>query len=140
MNLRTRSIPRSTTAGEEIDAIIEGEIGWKRAMLLRLRAVVRHADPDMIEEVKWKKPSNPAGVPVWSRGGIVCVGGVLKNAVRLTFPTGARLKDPKHLFNACLSANWMWAIDFAEGDPIDTKGVTSLVREAVKYNSRANAK
>ncbi len=89
----------------------------------------------MIEEVKWKKPSNPMGVPVWSHDGIVCIGEALKKAVRLTFPKGALLKDPKHLFNARLDSNSVRAIDFAEDDGVDEAALKALVLEAVRVNA-----
>jgi hypothetical protein len=88
----------------------------------------------MIEEVKWKKPSNPMGVPVWSHDGTVCLGDTLKNAVRLTFPKGARMDDPKKLFNTRLDSKTVRAIDFHEGDNLDEAALKSLIVEAVKQN------
>jgi len=87
------------SASQQIDAIVQKTTGWRGERLGQLRALIRGADPGVIEEVKWKKPSRPEGVPVWSHDGNVCIGEVLKNAVRLTFPKGAQLKDPKGLFN-----------------------------------------
>jgi hypothetical protein len=87
-----------------------------------------------VEEVKWRKPSRPEGVPTWSRQGLVCIGEPLKNAVRLTFPKGARLRDPKRLFNARLVGNSVRAIDFYEGVPVDEAALQALVREAVDLN------
>lgn len=89
----------------------------------------------MIEEVKWKKPSRPSGVPVWSHDGIVCIGEALKSAVRLTFPTGARLKDPKRLFNTRLDSKTVRAIDFVDGAAIDERALKALILEAVKFNT-----
>src|SRR5579884_994301 len=89
---KTRAGMNEPAASEQIDAIIEKIGGWRGERLARLRAVIRSADVDLIEEVKWKKPSRPEGVPVWSHDGIVCIGEALKNAVRLTFPNGAQLK------------------------------------------------
>lgn len=89
----------------------------------------------MIEEVKWKKPSNPMGVPVWSHDGIVCLGDTLKNAVRLTFPKGAQIKDPKKLFNTRLDNNTVRAIDFHEGDTVEEAALKALILEAVKQNT-----
>ncbi len=124
-------------ASEEIDAMIKGSGGWKGEKLSGLRAIIRKACPDIVEEVKWKKPSNPLGAPVWSLNGIVCTGGILKNAVRITFPHGAQMKDPKKLFNACLEGNAMRAIDFREDDAIDENGLKALILEAVRMNSKA---
>lgn len=89
----------------------------------------------MVEEVKWKKPSRPEGVPVWSHGGILCVADTLKNAVRLTFPKGAQLQDPKRLFNARLDSNSVRAIDFREGDAIDEAALRALILEAGELNA-----
>jgi hypothetical protein len=85
--------------------------------------------------VKWKKPSNPMGVPVWSHNGIICVGDTLKNAVRLTFPKGATMKDPKKLFNTRLDSSTVRAIDFHEGDNVDEAALKALILEAVKQNT-----
>src|SRR2546423_10378930 len=98
------------SASEQIDAIVRKTIGWRGDRLGQLRAVIKDADPGLIEEVKWKKPSRPEGVPVWSHDGIICVGETLKNAVRLTFPKGAQLKDPNGLFNTSLLLNTVRAI------------------------------
>ena len=89
----------------------------------------------MVEEVKWKKPSNPRGVPVWSHDGILCVGDTLKNAVRLTFPKGAQLTDPKKLFNTRLDSNTVRAIDFHEGEAVNETALKALILEAVKLNT-----
>ena len=103
-------------------------------MLSGLRAVILTADPSLVEEVKWKKPSNPLGVPVWSRDGMVCFGNILKSAVRLTFPKGAQVKDPRGLFNTRLDSEMVRAIDFFEGDTIVKAGLKALVLEAVRLN------
>jgi hypothetical protein len=89
----------------------------------------------VVEEVKWKKPTNPMGVPVWSHDGIICAGGTLKNSVRLTFPKGAQTKDPKKLFNASLNGNALRAIDFHEGDTVDEAALKALILEAVELNT-----
>jgi hypothetical protein len=113
-----------------------GELGdWRGDRLSQLRALIKNADRDVVEEVKWKKPSNPTGVPVWSHDGIVCIGEALKNAVRLTFPKGAVLDDPKKLFNARLDSNSVRAIDFREGDKVDEDAVKALIQEAVLLNT-----
>lgn len=106
------------------------ELGdWRGAMLARLRAVVRDADPDVIEEWKWR------GVPVWEHDGIICTGETYKAVVKMTFPKGAALNDPKKLFNSSLDGNVRRAIDFREGEKIDTKALKALVRAAVKLNT-----
>jgi len=104
-------------------------------MIGRIRRLIIAADPAAVEEQKWKKPSNPAGVPVWYHNGILCHAGALKNRVRLTFLKGAALKDTKGLFNACLEGNSMRAIDIREGDPVDEEGIQSLVRAAAALNA-----
>ena len=104
-------------------------------MLSQLRALIKKADAGMIEEVKWKKPSNPTGVPVWSHDGIVCIGEALKNAVRLTFPKGASIKDSKRLFNARLESHSIRAIDFHEGDAVDEAALKVIILEAVRLNT-----
>ena len=112
-----------------------GELGdWRGDRLSQLRALIKNADRDVVEEVKWKKPSNPTGVPVWSHDGIVCIGEALKNAVRLTFPKGAVLDDSKKLFNARLDSNSVRAIDFREGHKVDEDAVKALIQEAVLLN------
>jgi hypothetical protein len=94
------------------------------------------ADPAVVEEVKWKKPSRPEGVPVWSHDGMICVGDTLKNAVRLTFQRGAQMKDPKKLFNTRLDSNTVRAIDFHEGEAVDEAALKALILEAVGLNTR----
>ncbi len=123
------------SASQEIDEIIKKTAGWRGKKLSQLRTIINHADPDVIEEVKWKKPSNPEGVPVWSRNGILCIGEALKNVVRLTFTKGAQIKDPKKLFNTRLDSKSVRAIDFIESDKIDEAALTSLIQEAVKINT-----
>ena len=104
-------------------------------MLSRLREIVLSADPAISEDVKWRKPSRPEGVPVWSADGNVCIGEMLKNAVRLTFPKGAHIKDPKKLFNARLDSKSVRAIDVHEGDTPPTAALKALVLEAVRVNA-----
>ena len=122
-------------AAQEIDAIISNADDWRGELLSRLRGIVLAADPAIDEDVKWRKPSRPEGVPVWSIGGIVCIGEMLKSAVRLTFPKGAQLKDPKALFNARLDSKSVRAIDFREGGKLPEADLKALVREAVVLNS-----
>jgi hypothetical protein len=119
---------------QEVDAIISNADDWRGEMLSRLRGIVLAADPAISEDVKWKKPSRPEGVPVWSVHGIVCIGEMLKNAVRLTFPKGAELKDPKQLFNARLDSKTVRAIDFRDGDKLPEADLKALVLEAVNVN------
>ncbi len=123
-----------TSATEEIDAIIEKADDWRGEMLARLRTVVLAAAPAIEETVKWKKPSRPEGVPVWVANGNVCIGEMLKRAVRLTFPRGAQLKDPKKLFNARLDSGSVRAIDVPEGAQVAEAALTALVRAAVALN------
>ena len=108
---------------------------WRIAMLARIRDLIKEADPEIVEERKWKKPSNPAGVPVWSHDGIVCTGETYKNAVKVTFFKGAALKDPAGLFTSSLDGNARRAIDFHEGDAIDERALKALVKAAVKLNA-----
>jgi hypothetical protein len=118
-----------------IDAIINEPGDWRGKTLSRVRAIVKKTDPAMVEDVKWRKPSRPQGVPVWSRDGIVCIGETLKNAVRLTFPKGAQIKDPKKLFNTRLESNTVRAIDFHEGATVDEIALKALILEAVGLNT-----
>lgn len=108
---------------------------WRSKKLSELRGVIKKADPALVEEVKWRKPSRPDGVPVWTRDGNVCIGEILKNAVRLTFPKGALVKDPKKLFNTRLTSNSVRAIDFFEGVKVDEVALKALIRDAVKVNT-----
>ena len=123
-----------TNASQEIDSIINGLGDWRGETLARLRASIRGASPGVVEEVKWKKPSKPAGVPVWSHDGIVCIGDALRNSVRLTFPKGALIADPKKLFNARLDSKTNRAIDVREGEPVDDAAFAALIRDAVRLN------
>lgn len=122
------------SAAEEIDAIITHADDWRGAVLARLRAIVLAADPAIGEDVKWKKPSRPEGVPVWTCNGNVCIGEMLKNAVRLTFPKGAQLDDPAAVFNTRLTSATVRAVDFADGAELPEAALTALVRQAVRLN------
>jgi len=124
-----------TPIPKQIDAIIAEPGGWRSAMFAHLRDVIRMADPSIVEDVKWKKPSRPMGVPVWCRDGNLCIGEALKNAVRLTFPQGAQIKDGKHLFNARLDSNSVRAIDFHEGDRVDEAALKAFIVQAVRLNA-----
>ena len=118
-----------------IDARIEALGDWRGETLARVRALIKEADPDVVEEVKWRKPSNMSGVPVWSHAGIICTGETYKDKVKLTFARGASLEDPSGLFNASLEGNTRRAIDLHERDEIDEEPFKALVRAAVALNS-----
>src|SRR5256714_7335783 len=122
------------SASRQIDDIVRRMAGWRGERLGQLRALIRSADPGVFQEVKSKKPSRPEGVPVWSHDGIVCIGEALKNAVRLTFPKGAQLKDPKGLFNTRLGSKTVRAIDFHEGDAINESALRALILEGARLN------
>ena len=125
--------PPQGAAAEAIDAQIRALGDWRGAMLARVRALVHQADPNVVEELKWR------GVPVWSHDGIVCTGETYKSAVKMTFAKGASLDDPAGLFNASLDGNTRRAIDFREGDEIDEAALMALVRAAVALNTAARA-
>jgi hypothetical protein len=119
-------------ASEQIDDIIIKTDGWRGAMLSKLREVITQADAGIVEEVKWKKPSKPEGVGVWMYNGKnICMADVLKNAVRLTFPKGAQIKDPNGLFNTRLDSKSVRAIDFYESGNVDTDALMQVVREVL---------
>ena len=122
-----------------IDARFEELSDWRGETLARVRRLIKEADPDVVEELKWRKPSNPGGVPVWSHAGMICTGETYKNVVKMTFAKGASLEDPSGLFNASLDGNTRRAIDFREGDMIDEKALKVLVRAAVALNTAARA-
>ncbi|MGO9911834.1 MAG: DUF1801 domain-containing protein [Acidimicrobiales bacterium] len=107
---------------------------WRGATLSRIRNWIKQADPKVVEERKWVKPTNPDGVPVWSHDGMICTGEIYKNHVKVTFARGASLKDPSHLFNSSLEGNLRRAIDLQEGEKIDETAFKALIREAVTLN------
>ncbi len=118
-----------------IDARIMELSDWRGETLARVRSLIKDADPSVVEEVKWRKPSNAMlGVPVWEHDGIICTGETYKNAVKLTFANGASLPDPSGLFNSSLEGNVRRAMDFHEGDKIDEKAFRALIRAAVALN------
>jgi len=119
---------------EVIDAKIAELPDWQGDVLSRVRRLIEEADPDVVEEVKWRKPTNPMGVPVWTHDGTICTGETYKQKVKLTFATGASLDDPAGLFNASLDANVRRAIDISDGDEIDEEAFVALVRDAVALN------
>ncbi len=116
-----------------IDARIEELGDWRGETLSRVRALIKQADPDVVEEWKWRKASNP-GVPVWSHQGLICTGETYKNVVKLTFGKGASLEDPSGLFNSSLEGNTRRAIDIHEGEAIDEDAFMALIRAAVSLN------
>jgi len=125
---------QEATASEQIDSKIASLGDWRGATLARVRRLIRESDADVVEDVKWRKPSNPAGVPVWEHGGLICTGETYKDKVKLTFARGALLDDPSGLFNASLEGGTRRAIDLREGEEIDERGFKALVREAIALN------
>src|SRR5208283_2256726 len=123
------------SASQLIDARIKELGDWRGEMLFRLRALIKQADPEVVEEVKWIKPSNPLGVAVWSHDGLICTGEVYKNAVKMTFPNGASLDDPSGLFNSGLESSSRRAIDFNEGEKVNEEALIALIRAAVALNT-----
>jgi hypothetical protein len=127
---------RAESPSQLVEARIAALGDWRGETLARVRALIKEADPDVVEDVKWRKPSNAMlGVPVWEHAGIICTGETYKDKVKLTFAKGASLKDPSGLFNASLEGNTRRAIDFHEGDKIDEKALKALVRSAVALNT-----
>ncbi len=124
----------SESPSEQIDKRIAELGGWRAEMLARVRAMIREADPDVVEEWKWAKATSP-GVPVWSHEGIICTGESYKDKVKLTFAKGASLDDPSGLFNSSLEGNVRRAIDIQEGDDLDEGAFKALVRAAVGLNT-----
>lgn len=135
MSTSTNPSPKDKSASQQINEIIKKSGEWRGKKLSQLRALIKDGDSTVVEEVKWKKPSRPEGVPVWSHDGIICVGDTLKNAVRLTFPKGVQMKDPKTLFNTRLDSKTVRAIDFHEGDTVDEAALKQLILEAVGLNT-----
>jgi len=132
--MKKKSGPMSgKSASREIDAQIKAQEDWRGKMLSRLRALVKEADPEVVEELKW------GGVPVWSHDGIISTGETYKSVVKMTFAKGASLKDPSGLFNSSLEGNTRRAIDFREGEKIKEKALKALIRAAVAANTSARA-
>ena len=117
-----------------IDAKLQSLSDWRGAALARVRRLVKDADPEVVEEVKWRKTSNPLGVPTWSHAGILCTGETYQDKIKLTFARGAALDDPSKLFNSSLGGGTRRAIDIHEGETIDEAALTALIREAVAAN------
>jgi len=128
---------------ESASALIDERIkelgDWRGKTLAKVREIIPAADPEIVEEWKWVKPTNP-GTPVWSHGGIVCTGETYKNVVKLTFAKGAALEDPSGLFNSCLEGNVRRAIDIHEGDKVDEAALKNLIRAAVALNLKGKGK
>ena len=127
----TSGSQKSESPSQLIDARIKELGDWRGKMLSRLRTLVKEADPEVVEEWKWR------GVPVWEHDGIICTGETYKNVVKMTFAKGAALKDPAGLFNSSLEGNTRRAIDFREGEQIDEDGLKALVRAAVALNQKS---
>jgi hypothetical protein len=125
----------SDSPSKTIDRIIDELGDWRGELLAHVRDLIKQAEPDVVEEIKWRKPTNPLGVPVWSREGIICTGETYKDKVKLTFAKGASLEDPDRLFNASLDAKERRVIDLHEGDEIDAKAFKALVRAAAGLNA-----
>lgn len=122
------------SGSEDVDAKLATLGDWRGATLAKVRRLIHEADPDVVEEVKWRKPSNPLGVPTWSHAGIICTGETYKDKVKLTFARGAALDDPAKLFNSSLDGGTRRAIDFHEGSNIDEKALKELFRAAIAEN------
>jgi hypothetical protein len=123
-----------TALSKQIDAKIASLGDWRGATLARLRRLIKEAHPEVTEAVKWRKPSNPAGVPVWEHAGMICTGEIYKDKVKLTFARGAAIEDPSGLFNSSLTGGTRRAIDFFENDDVDEPAFKALIREAVALN------
>ncbi len=141
---KAKSGAKEATAGDSPSPLIDARItklgDWRGETLARVRTLIKQADPDVVEEVKWRKPSNSMlGVPVWEHDGIICTGETYKAAVKLTFAKGAALEDPSGLFNSSLEGNVRRAIDIHEGDKIDEKALKALIRAAVALNTSKRA-
>lgn len=119
---------------EDVDKKLATLTDWRGATLAKLRRLIHEADPDVVEEIKWRKPSNPLGVPTWSHAGIICTGETYKDKVKLTFARGAALVDPSGLFNSSLTGGTRRALDIPEGGEIDEGAFKALIREAVAQN------
>ena len=131
---RSKEVKIGASASQRIDARIKELNDWRGETLARIRALIKQADPEVVEEWKWVSPTKP-GTPVWSHDGIICTGESYKDVVKLTFAKGASLKDPSGLFNASLEGNTRRAIDIHEGDKIDEKAFKALIRAAVALNA-----
>ena len=136
---KDQKAPKEKSPSRLIDQRIQELGDWRGKMLAQIRTLIKQADPEVVEEVKWRKPSSPAGVPVWSHDGIICTGETYKSVVKMTFAKGAALADPSGLFNSSLEGNTRRAIDIREGEKIDEKALQALVRAAVTLNTSGRA-
>ncbi len=136
MNKATAETAEGDSPSQLIDARISELGDWRGETLSKVRGIIKEADPDVVEEWKWVKPTNP-GTPVWSHAGIICTGETYKSAVKMTFAKGASLEDPAGLFNSSLEGNTRRAIDLHEGDEIDQKALKALICAAVELNTSA---
>ena len=132
--MKKNSSLKGESPSDLIDAKIRELDDWRGSTLSRIRNLIKQVDPDVVEELKWRKPTNPAGVPVWSHDGLICTGETYKDHVKVTFAKGASLKDPSRLFNASLEGNARRAIDVHDGEKIDEKAFKALIRAAVALN------
>ena len=140
-----KTVAKQAAAGDSPSRLIDARIrklgDWRGKILACVRALIRQADPHVVEEVKWRKPSNGMlGVPVWEHDGIICTGETYKAAVKLTFANGASLPDPRRLFNASLEGSTRRAIDIHEGESVDAKALAALVQAAAKWNAAKKGK
>ena len=140
MKKKTKSGAKEAKGADSLSRLIDARIkklgDWRGKTLARVRGLIKDADPDVVEEVKWRKPSNSMlGVPVWEHDGIICTGETYKEVVKMTFARGAALEDPAGLFNSSLEGNTRRAIDIREGDKIDDKALRALIRAAVALNT-----
>jgi hypothetical protein len=135
--IASKDAKAETSPSQLIDARIASLSDWRGETLARVRALIKEADPQVVEEVKWRKPASPLGVPVWEHDGIICTGETYKDKVKLTFARGAALEDPGKLFNSSLEGGTRRAIDFHDGDKIDEKALKALIRAAVALNISA---
>ena len=137
--MKTVDASQSAEASERISKRIDELGDWRGDTLRRIRALIKAADPDVVEEWKWAKATTP-GTPVWSHDGIICTGESYKSVVKLTFAKGASLKDPARLFNASLDGNVRRAIDIHEGEDVDASAFKALIRQAIGLNSAGKSK
>lgn len=122
------------TGSKDVDTKIASLNDWRGAAMTRVRRLIKEADPEVIESVKWRKPSNPLGVPTWEHAGIICTGESYKDKIKLTFARGAGLEDPSGLFNSSLTGGTRRAIDIPEGAELDETAFKELIREAIALN------
>ena len=145
MKKKTKNGAKEAKGADSLSRLIDAKIkklgDWRGETLAHVRSLIKEADPDVVEEVKWRKPSNSMlGVPVWEHDGIICTGETYKEVVKMTFARGAALEDPAGLFNSSLEGNTRRAIDIREGDKIDDRALKALIRAAVALNTSARSR